>query len=97
MLATKNGHRLEDEHAGPGESDPAELVWEAVNAWVWCSTCGKFRIERFVTGDHEALGTGFTWPERYRVLRHTPQWYFEFAPSQENLDAAKKVCEGLAI
>ena len=81
---------------GPGKPNPAELVWEAINAWVWVSQCGRFKIERYVTGEHELLGTGFTWPERFRVLRHTPTWYYEFAPSQADLESAKKACEGVA-
>jgi hypothetical protein len=72
------------------------LVWDQINAWVWVSQCGRFKIERFVTGDHESIGHKFTWPERYRVLKHTPEWYFESSPSELTLVAAKKVCEGLA-
>lgn len=85
-------------HDRAGQSQPpdAALVWQPiVQNWVWASECGRFKIERFVTGEHERLGTGFTWPDRYRALRHTPQWYFEAAPSELTLDAAKRVCEGL--
>jgi len=96
MLATKNGHRLDDERTGSGESDSPQLVWDQLSAWVWASQCGRFKIERYITGDREAVGSGFMWPERFRVLRHTPNWYFEFAPSQVDLESAKKACEGVA-
>jgi len=70
------------------------LVWEQINAWVWVSVCGKFKIERFIVSEHELLGTGFTWPERFRVLKHTPEWYYEH-PSEPTLAAAKAACEKL--
>ena len=96
MLATKNGHRLDDERTGSGKPDSAQLVWEAINSWVWVSQCGRFKIERFVSREHALPGTGFDWRERYRVLKHNPEWYYEFAPSQVDLESAKKACEGVA-
>jgi hypothetical protein len=84
-----------NDHARSGKPDPEELVWDQINAWVWVSQCGRFKIERFVTGEHERVGTGFGWPERYRVLRHTPEWYFEH-PSEVSLEAAKHACEDLS-
>lgn len=82
-----------------GRDQPAhaELVWQQINAWVWVSECGRFKIERFIPGYHESVGRGFTWPDRYRVLKHTPAWYFEVAPSELTLAAAQAVCEGLTV
>jgi hypothetical protein len=72
-----------------------KLVWQQVSAWVWVSECGTFRIERFIIGEHEGVNDNFTWPDRYRALKRTPEWYFEAAPSEGGLAAAQRVCEGL--
>lgn len=79
--------------------DPAPtgvLVWQQLSAWVWATECGRFKIERFIPGDHESVGHGFTWPDRYRILKRTPEWYFECAPPEAGLDAAKRACERVA-
>lgn len=81
-----------------GDAHPDELVWDTVAPnWVWASRCGRFKIERFVTGGgHERVGTSFTWPDRFRALKRAPEWYFEAAPSEPTIDAAKRACEALA-
>lgn len=70
------------------------LVWEQINAWVWATKCGRFKIERFIPGDHESVGHGYTWPDRFRVLKHTPEWYADLG-SELSLAAAQRACEGL--
>ena len=78
------------------DADPPKLVWSQANAWVWITECGRFRIERFVIGTHEGIrDDGYTWPDRYRVIKRTANWWSEAAPSEGSLLAAQQVCEGL--
>lgn len=73
-------------------ADTSKLVWRQLSAWAWESACGTFRIERFIVGEHDGIDD-FPWPDRYRVLKRTPEWWFEAAPSEGSLDAAQRACE----
>lgn len=89
-------HESEARNGTTGDRTPdAVLVWQQINAWVWVSECGRFKIERFIIGEHEGIHDDYTWPDRYRALQRTPEWYFEAAPSEGSLAAAKQACEGL--
>jgi hypothetical protein len=79
---------------GENPTPTGVLVWEQITQWVWASECGRFKIERFITGDHELCGTGFPWPERFRVLKRTPEWYGDIG-AWVSLSAAQRACEGL--
>jgi len=92
---TSSAQRKSDhERVGEDPTPIGVLVWEQVSPWTWASECGRFKIERFVTGDHEILGTGFQWPERFRVLKRTPEWYGDMG-AWVSLEAAQRACEAL--
>jgi len=74
------------------EEGTPQLVWIRAGRWDWFSECCKFTIHRFVVGEHELLGTGFPWPDRYRVRQRTTRGYEDIA-NEPTLDAAKRVCE----
>lgn len=59
------------------------------------SECGNFKLERFIIGEHEAIHDEHPWPERFRVLKRTPEWWGEIAPSEPTLALAKHACEGV--
>lgn len=84
----RNRERADQANAGV-------LVWRQLSRWAWETNCQRFRIERFIVGQHEGITDDFTWPDRYRVLKRTPEWWFEASPSEGGLDAAKRACEGL--
>jgi hypothetical protein len=77
---------------GRDQPETVGLVWQQINNWVWASECGRYKIERFIPGDHELLG--LPWPERFRVLKRTPEWYGDLG-SEPSLADAQRVCEGL--
>lgn len=90
MLARKNGLPSVDDD-GQDQQSIARLVWSKVSNWVWVTECGRFKIERFIADegirDHP-------WREGWRVLKHTPEWYFH-ADTQPTLAAAQAACEGM--
>ena len=97
-MTTSTARKQEVAHdPGSRKPDPAALVWEQLNDWMWTSAGGRYRLERFVTGQHEAFGGGFHWPERYRILKCVPEWCHEFAPPEEDIDIAKRRCQEDAV
>lgn len=102
MLAKKNGPQLEadaDESetrngiTGSRATTPV-LVWRQLSRWSWETECGRFRIERFIVGTHEGIrDDGYTWPDRFRALKRTAEWNFEFAPNEGSLAAAQQTCK----
>lgn len=101
--------KVSSQHRGPtdepqagngGRSDqpnPARLVWEQINNWVHVSEGGRYRLERFVPGTIRDIDLTREGPDRYRVLKCHSYWCYEFAPTEEDFDVAKRCCEADAV
>ena len=86
-------HELEARDGERSDSaDPPRLVWAKVTRWAIETTCGKYRIERFVPGAIETNRRP-AGPDRYRIFKRAPEWWFEFAPTETDPNIAKQVCE----
>ena len=82
-----------DERDGRDQQEYVGLAWvETVTSWCWETVCGKYRIERFIPGDYEFIGCPAA-PERFRVLKRTPEWWSEICGSETDIDVAKALCE----
>jgi hypothetical protein len=69
------------------------LVWiETVTSWCWESACGKYRIERFIPGEYRFIGR-YAAPERFRVLKRTPEWWGEISGSETDIETAQAICQ----
>lgn len=82
-----NRERADQAHVGV-------LVWRQLSRWAWETECGRFRIERFIPGAHEGIREADHIASRFRVLKHTAEWWGEIAPIEASLDASQRACEG---
>ena len=92
MSATKNGV-LPDERDGRDQQETLRLVWRQTDRWTHESACGRYRIERFVPGLHEAIYESNAPTSRYRILKLTPNWWGEISGSETDLETCQAICE----
>lgn len=78
---------------GRDQQEAVGLAWHETDPWTFQSNCGRYRIERFVPGDHEAIYDATKPTARYRILKLTPNWWGEISGSETDLETCKAICE----
>lgn len=76
-----------------GRSDAPVLVWRQLSRWSWETECGRFRIERFTVAEHERIQEDYVPPSRYRILKRSAEWDYEFSPNEGSLNEAQDACQ----
>lgn len=76
---------------GDGRVQPQDvgLAWPKRDGWSVESRCKRYCIQKFAAGEDVLThSTGF----RYRVLKNTDYWQFEFGPTEVTREAAQAAC-----
>jgi hypothetical protein len=81
------------ERNGRDQQEPVRLVWHQTDRWTHESACGRYRIEGFIPGDHEAIFDANPPTARYRILKLTPNWWGEISGSETDIETCKGICE----
>lgn len=81
------------ERNGRDLEEAPQLVWKQTDRWTHETACGRYRIERFIPGTHEAIFDDYKPTARYRVLKLNPYWWGEISGSETDLETCQALCE----